>query len=32
MGPMDVLDAGRWALLSDPQGGTFGVFKPPPAP
>ena len=32
MGPMDVLDAGRWALPCDPQGGIFGILKPPPAP
>jgi len=33
-GPEDVqLDNGpRLALLRDPQGGTFGIFKPPPAP
>ena len=27
MGPMDVLDSGRWALLSDPTGAAFGLWQ-----
>ncbi|HET9169565.1 MAG TPA: VOC family protein [Actinospica sp.] len=27
MGPMDVLEAGRWALLSDPAGAAFGLWQ-----
>jgi predicted enzyme related to lactoylglutathione lyase len=29
--PMDVPDVGRIAVLSDPQGATFGIIKPQPA-
>ena len=32
MEPMDVPAVGRIAVLSDPQGATFGVIKPEPAP
>jgi predicted enzyme related to lactoylglutathione lyase len=27
MGPMDVMDAGRWALLSDPAGAAYGLWQ-----
>jgi predicted enzyme related to lactoylglutathione lyase len=27
MGPMDVMDAGRWAMMSDPTGAAFGVWQ-----
>jgi hypothetical protein len=28
MGPMDVLDIGRWALLSDPSGAAYSLWQP----
>jgi predicted enzyme related to lactoylglutathione lyase len=31
MHPMDVPKVGRLAVLSDPQGATFGIIKPEPA-
>ena len=31
MGPMDVPNVGRIAVLRDPQGATFGIIKPQPA-
>jgi uncharacterized protein len=31
MGPMDVPNVGRIAVLRDPQGATFGILKPQPA-
>jgi uncharacterized protein len=32
MGPMDVPEVGRIAVLRDPQGATFGIIEPVPAP
>jgi predicted enzyme related to lactoylglutathione lyase len=27
-GPQDIMDAGRFAVLTDPQGASFAIFKP----
>jgi hypothetical protein len=31
MGPMDIPNVGRIAVLRDPQGAVFGIIKPEPA-